>query len=122
MGWEDGKGLGKNQDGIKNCIQVKRREEGVGLGQDEQENGGDKLKVNGIEKKEFKWGDTFWNDAFNSAANKFKDIESEGVNIKSDSSSSESSDDESVKEVEIKIIKAERAYFRSKKSKSIKKK
>ena len=32
MGWQEGKGLGAQMDGRTECIQVKRREEGVGLG------------------------------------------------------------------------------------------
>ena len=32
MGWREGEGLGKHRDGIKECIQIQRREELVGLG------------------------------------------------------------------------------------------
>ena len=68
MGWETGKGLGANEDGRLECIQVKRREEGVGLGQDAGEDGGlEKVKVNGIDKKEFKWNDSFWTNMYNGA-------------------------------------------------------
>ena len=35
MGWEQGKGLGANMDGMTDCIQIKRREEGAGLGNEE---------------------------------------------------------------------------------------
>ena len=32
MGWKRGDGLGKKMDGIKDCIQIERRDEGVGMG------------------------------------------------------------------------------------------
>ena len=31
MGWKDGNGLGKSEDGIKECIQAKRRDENAGV-------------------------------------------------------------------------------------------
>jgi Pin2-interacting protein X1 len=34
MGWKDDKGLGKNETGITNNIKVTRRENGIGLGLD----------------------------------------------------------------------------------------
>lgn len=32
MGWKEGNGLGKNQHGTKDCIQVRRKDDNVGLG------------------------------------------------------------------------------------------
>ena len=32
MGWSKGDGLGKNLDGMTDCIQVKRRDENLGMG------------------------------------------------------------------------------------------
>lgn len=32
MGWSEGKGLGKKQAGMTDCLQIKRREDGQGLG------------------------------------------------------------------------------------------
>ncbi len=32
MGWKEGNGLGKQQNGIKECVQIKRRDDGLGLG------------------------------------------------------------------------------------------
>eukprot|EP01041_Mallomonas_annulata_P008761 gene8761-18125_t len=32
MGWKEENGLGKNQDGMKSAIKVKKREEGLGIG------------------------------------------------------------------------------------------
>jgi Pin2-interacting protein X1 len=32
MGWKEGKGLGKSQSGTTECIQIKRRDDNVGLG------------------------------------------------------------------------------------------
>ena len=54
MGWAKGKGLGKNEYGMTDCIQIKRREEGTGLGD-----------VNTTPAATFKWGDAFWDDAYN---------------------------------------------------------
>lgn len=64
MGWEKGKGLGKHEDGMTDCIQIKRREENAGLGD-----------VNTSKAATFKWGDAFWDNAYNSAAAKFADSE-----------------------------------------------
>jgi Pin2-interacting protein X1 len=33
MGWKEGNGLGKNQQGTRDCVQIRRREDNVGLGQ-----------------------------------------------------------------------------------------
>ena len=63
LGWNEGKGLGKNEDGMKECIQVTRREEGTGLGQDE-------VKASTA----FKWNDAFWDDVYNKNVAKFKTI------------------------------------------------
>lgn len=57
MGWQKGKGLGKNEDGMTDCIQIKRREENQGLGD-----------VNMTPAATFKWGDAFWDNAYNTAA------------------------------------------------------
>ena len=32
MGFKEGQGLGKNDDGITECIQIKRRDDGAALG------------------------------------------------------------------------------------------
>ena len=68
MGWSDGKGLGKAEDGMKDCIQVTRREEGAGLGGETE-----------TPSNTFKWNDSFWTDIYNKNASKFKDIQAEGV-------------------------------------------
>ena len=64
MGWEKGKGLGKNLDGMTDCIQIKRRDEGTGIGD-----------VNETPAATFKWGNAFWDDAYKQAADNFKHIE-----------------------------------------------
>ena len=58
MGWK-GAGLGKNQDGVSDCVQIKRRDEGKGLGKEE--------------KKRFQWDNAFWENTFNDVAKKLKD-------------------------------------------------
>ena len=105
MGWEDGKGLGKEEDGMKDCIQVSRREEGVGLGQENQ-----------TPSTQFKWNDSFWTDMYNKGASKFQDIKGEGVNTQAQSSSSDSEDSDSSFEG-VEIIPATKSYFGKKKSK-----
>eukprot|EP01017_Pseudomicrothorax_dubius_P050676 TRINITY_DN9635_c0_g1_i3.p2 TRINITY_DN9635_c0_g1~~TRINITY_DN9635_c0_g1_i3.p2 ORF type:complete len:154 (+),score=30.43 TRINITY_DN9635_c0_g1_i3:58-519(+) len=83
MGWNQGDGLGKNRDGIKECIQVKRRDELVGLGTEK--------------KGEFKWNDNWWEQTFNSAISKvgvpFNAVSSAPPNEnESDSTSSDEED------------------------------
>ena len=72
FGWEEGKGLGRDLDGQNDCVQISRREQGVGLGGEkaEAENGGAK-----------EW-DNWWEGAYNKVA--------KGT---SDSSDSDSDDD-----------------------------
>ena len=84
MGWSQGKGLGKKEDGMKECIQVKRRDEGAGLGQENEKS-----------SNSFKWNDTFWTDIYNKNITKFGEIKGDGVSAKiADDSSSSSSDSE----------------------------
>ncbi|CAD7926905.1 unnamed protein product [Amoebophrya sp. A120] len=63
FGWSKGKGLGANLDGSTKCIQIQRREEGVGLG-------GEKAKTDGDEKQ---W-DNWWSSAYNSVAGKLGQV------------------------------------------------
>jgi Pin2-interacting protein X1 len=56
MGWSEGKGLGKGETGVTDCVQLKRREDGVGLGQES--------------RKAFNWNDNWWDTAFNSVIKK----------------------------------------------------
>lgn len=74
MGWTEGKGLGKNKDGIAECVQQRRREEGQGLGV--------------AEKKGFKWNDNWWDDVYSSAMKKFKYVKKDKKEVSSTSSSS----------------------------------
>ena len=85
MGWQKGKGLGRNEDGMTECIQIRRREEGAGLGD-----------VNTSAAKTFKWGEQSWVDAYNQAAKKFADEE---VLPKKKLVSSSSSDEEDTSEI-----------------------
>ena len=60
MGWKKGDGLGKKMDGITDCIQIKRRDENLGMG----------AEIETAQSK-FKWNDSFWDDAYNQLATKF---------------------------------------------------
>jgi Pin2-interacting protein X1 len=57
MGWKEGNGLGKNQHGEKDCVQIRRREDNVGLG---------KKNLGGTTD----WKDDWWNDAYNKSIQK----------------------------------------------------
>ena len=114
MGWSEGKGLGRAENGIVECIQVQRREEGVGLGQEK--------------KDKFRWNDSFWKDIYDSVASKLTVEVNQTSNmpdVELDSSSS-SEEEESKKtmgrneEQEITIIPSARRLI-SRKSKAIKK-
>ena len=56
FGWKEGEGLGKTKSGITEAIQIKRREENMGLGKT---------------KKEQIWNDKWWEQSYN---NILKDI------------------------------------------------
>ena len=64
FGWQKGDGLGANRDGTRDCIQISRREDKVGLG-------GEKVKDDSDEKQ---W-DNWWAGAYNSVAGKLGAIE-----------------------------------------------
>ena len=85
MGWEEGKGMGKKLDGITDCIQITRREEGEAIG------------AEAVGAKKFKWSDRFWDDVYNQAAGEMAKAEmSKGKLVEessSDSSESEDSDE-----------------------------
>ena len=53
---------------MKECIQIKRREEGVGLGQE-----------NDTPAATFKWNDEFWTNMYNDNAKKFSGIQGDGI-------------------------------------------
>ncbi len=61
MGWTEGKGLGKNEDGMSSHIKISKREESVGLGSE---------KLN-LEVQSHM--DTWWSDSFAQTLKKFKD-------------------------------------------------
>ena len=119
MGWEQGLGLGKEMDGMTDCIQVKRREEGAGLGNEE---GDDK-------KKTFKWNDAFWDNMYNTNIKKFGGtIANNKVDDESESSDDDSSSDADLKstgssssEFKLEIIKSTKSFLKKPDSKKIKK-
>ena len=108
MGWELGKGLGKSENGMTDCVQIKRREEGAALGAENITPGAT-----------FKWADAFWDDAYNAAAKNFNDnaIRPKGKLVKSDSDSDSSAMSEFI------IVKSKKRLLvqPEKKSKKIKK-
>jgi hypothetical protein len=57
FGWNEGEGLGKNKNGITEAIQIKRREENIGIGK---------------KKKEQKWNDKWWESSYNNILNNMK--------------------------------------------------
>ena len=79
--FNSGKGLGKNQHGDTEVIQIKRREEGMGLGGE-----------NTSPAVTFKWSDQFWVDVYNKAASSFKGIEKKKTKSTSSSDSDASSE------------------------------
>jgi len=74
MGWSEGKGLGKEERGMVNPIQTKRREVSMGLGFSENE--------------KFKWNNNWWENSYNNAIKglnlDFDDNENEATNDSSD--------------------------------------
>ena len=50
-------GIGKNETGEQECVQIKRRDEGLGLGKKETKN-------------RFKWDDQFWVNMYDNVAKK----------------------------------------------------
>ncbi|XP_665264.1 hypothetical protein, partial [Cryptosporidium hominis TU502] len=57
MGWTEGKGLGKEEVGMQECIQIKKKSDNLGLG----------AKVTRESSQD--WSD-WWKDAYNNVANK----------------------------------------------------
>lgn len=82
MGWKEGNGLGKNQHGNTDCVQIKRREENTGLG---------KKTLGGPTN----WKDEWWNDAYNTSIKKLNILPEKFRKKQKDESSDDSSDDDS---------------------------
>lgn len=73
LGWERGKGLGKDEQGMKDAIEVKKKDDTIGVG------GGPSTN----------WKDAWWEDAFNSAVKNLGRTNSSS----SDSDDTDSEDD-----------------------------
>jgi Pin2-interacting protein X1 len=86
MGWKEGNGLGKNQHGEYDCVQVKRREENAGLG---------KKALGGPTN----WKDEWWNEAYNNSIKKLnvmpEKFKQKQKKLQESSSDDDSSDDSS---------------------------
>ncbi|KAJ1608545.1 G patch domain-containing protein [Cryptosporidium canis] len=88
MGWKEGKGLGKEEVGIQECIQINKRSENLGLGAELQRSSSND------------WSD-WWKDAYNNVASKLstniKDSRFEDLDISEYSTEEENEDDSSVR-------------------------
>ena len=62
FGWKEGEGLGKSKNGITEAIQIKRREENIGLGKT---------------KKEVMWNDKWWEQSYNNILKDIKPLHNE---------------------------------------------
>ena len=70
FGWKEGEGLGKTKNGITEAIQIKRREENMGLGKT---------------KKEVVWNDKWWEHSYDNILKGMKTINNEekgGYNLR----------------------------------------
>ena len=76
MGWSEGKGLGKKDDGSTECLQVQRRTEFLGLG-NTPEAGSD-------------WKDQWWEKGYSSTLSNLKPIKNEIKKVETDTESDES--------------------------------
>lgn len=76
LGWEKGKGLGKQEQGMKEAIEVKKKDDTLGVGGRPSTN----------------WKDAWWEDAFNAAVKNVNHGRTHSSS--SDSSSSDSSDND----------------------------
>ena len=65
FGWKEGEGLGKTKNGITEAIQIKRREENMGLGKT---------------KKEVIWNDKWWENSYDNILKGMKTIKNENKN------------------------------------------
>lgn len=84
FGWEEGKGLGKNEDGREECIQQRRRDGNAGLG---------------TEKKagpEGQW-ENWWCDVFNTTAKRLASKATESTRDDDAESSDSEAEDETTK-------------------------
>ncbi|KRX00093.1 hypothetical protein PPERSA_07200 [Pseudocohnilembus persalinus] len=89
MGWKQGNGLGKSQHGMTDCLQFKKREEGIGLGH------------TGVEQNDFKWNNNWWDNSFNNIANKVKI----GANaLQQDTTDDSESESEEITQVTRKVV------------------
>jgi Pin2-interacting protein X1 len=75
MGWKEGQGLGKQENGMSECLQIKRREDGQALGKQET--------------PKFKWDEPFWETMYDNVAKKLNnELENDVLTSKSEASKS----------------------------------
>ena len=90
FGWKEGEGLGKNKTGIKETIQIKRREENIGLGK---------------KKMKEKWNDNWWENSYNNVLKNIKGEKNKKI---------EDTDDENENENEEKLKRSRKNSERKK--------
>lgn len=106
MGWVEGKGLGKNQDGIATHIKVTKRVDNEGISSKEEVE--KVVEINGHTTSDDQW----WHSAYHHSSKKFK--------VKSESSDDEDDDDD--KDKKKKKNKKDKKDKKDKKSKKSSKK
>jgi Pin2-interacting protein X1 len=107
MGWEEGRGLGKDQQGITSHIRVKTRKDNAGVGTDEQKKAAQNWTVN--------------THIFDNILKNLK-VQGAQPQVKKDSSDDDSSDDDSVEAIPVikKVARPQGRYKRREGGKLVK--
>ncbi len=77
MGWVEGNGLGKNQHGETECVQLRRKEDNQGIGTKKED-------LNSTD-----WKDQWWNDAYNNSIKNLKIKTGRTIKIRKEDTSSD---------------------------------
>ncbi len=93
FGWKEGEGLGKSKNGITEAIQIKRREENIGLGKT---------------KKEVMWNDKWWEQSYNNILKDIKPLNNERKEKNKERKNSEDKSSKKRKNSNVSIGKRER--------------
>ena len=93
FGWKEGEGLGKSKNGITEAIQIKRREENMGLGKT---------------KKEVMWNDKWWEQSYNNILKDIKPKNSDKKEINKERKNSEDKSNKKRKNSNVSNVRKER--------------